>query len=247
MFSFFHKKIFLVDYLHGLVDMHNHILPGIDDGAKTVEDSINLIKGFSELGITNFVCTPHIMNHYYPNTLKTIKPSFDAVVAELSTLKMDYIKIDYSAEYMIDDAFESLLEERSIVPLRVKYLLIEMSYLQPSFNFDNAITDIAKHGYYPILAHPERYVYFHKEYKTYTHLKNQGILFQLNLMSLGSESYGTEVQKVSQKLLEDGCIDYIASDVHNKRQLNLLREIKISNKTLKLILPVIENTINAFY
>ncbi len=247
MFSFFHKKIFLVDYLHGLVDMHNHILPGIDDGAKTVNDSINLIKGFSEIGITNFICTPHIMNNYYPNTPKTIKNSYEIVTKELEKLELDSIKIESAAEHMIDDNFENILKNNDIMPLKEDYLLVEMSYLQPSFNFDIATRKIAKQLYFPILAHPERYVYFHKKYETYARLKAQGVLFQMNLLSLDAESYGTEVLKIGQKLLEYGQIDFVSSDIHNKHQLNLLREIKITNKTLKLILPVIENTINTFY
>ncbi len=247
MFSFFHKKIFLVDYLHGLVDMHNHILPGIDDGAKTVDESINLIKGFSEIGITNFICTPHIMSNYYPNTPKTIKDSLEIVIKQLDKLGLTEAKIDGAAEHMIDDNFENILESNLTMPLKKNYLLVEMSYLQPSFNFDIAIRKIANHLYFPILAHPERYVYFHKKYKTYAQLKAQGVLFQMNLLSLDAESYGTEVLKIGQKLLEDGQIDFVSSDIHNLRQLSLLKETKLSNKTLKLILPIIENTIKVFY
>ncbi len=247
MFSFFHKKIFLVDYLHGLVDMHNHILPGIDDGAKTVDESINLIKGFSEIGMTNFICTPHIMNNYYPNTPKTIKNSYEIVKKELEKLELTAIKLDNSAEHMIDDNFENILENNEIIPLKKEYLLVEMSYLQPSFNFDIAIGKIAKHNYFPILAHPERYVYFHREYGNYQKLKRQGILFQMNLSSLSSESYGTETQKIGQKLLENKSVDFLASDVHNMRQLARIKETKISRRTLKLVLPVIDNTIKTFY
>ncbi len=236
-----------MDYLHGLVDMHNHILPGIDDGAKTVDDSIDLIKGFSEFGITNFVCTPHIMNNYYPNTPETIKKSFEILKKEIENLGLDTIKIDSAAEHMIDDNFESILQNNAVMSLKNDYLLIEMSYLQPSFNFDNAIGEIAKHTYFPILAHPERYVYFHRKYGTYLKLKKQGILFQMNLSSLNSESYGSEVQKIGQKLLEDKLIDFIASDVHNLRQLNLIKETKISRKTLNVVLPVIDQTIKTFY
>lgn len=227
--------------------MHNHILPGIDDGAKTVDDSIDLIKGFSEFGITNFVCTPHIMNNYYPNTPETIKKSFEILKKEIENLGLDTIKIDSAAEHMIDDNFESILQNNAVMSLKNDYLLIEMSYLQPSFNFDNAIGEIAKHTYFPILAHPERYVYFHRKYGTYLKLKKQGILFQMNLSSLNSESYGSEVQKIGQKLLEDKLIDFIASDVHNLRQLNLIKETKISRKTLNVVLPVIDQTIKTFY
>ncbi len=248
MFSFFQKKVFLVDYLHGLVDIHNHILPGIDDGAKTVDDSIGLLKGFSEFGITNFVCTPHIMHNYYENTPSTIREAYQKLTERLEKNdELSNITVDYAAEHMIDDNFEALLENEKVMGLREQYLLIEMSYLQPSFNFDLAVHQIAKRNYFPILAHPERYIYFHHKYGTYKTMKSNGILFQLNLLSLSSESYGTNVQKTAEKLLAENLIDYVGSDVHNLRQLNLIKEIKLSTKVLNRLLPVIENTIQSFY
>ena len=245
MFHFFERKRFLIDYLHGLVDIHNHILPGIDDGAKTVEEALQLLNGFSEFGIKSFICTPHIMHNFYDNTPETIRKSYEELKAGLIHQNID-VKIDCAAEHMIDDNFEAILEGKSVMALKKDYLLVEMSYLQPSFNFDFAIEKIAKESYFPILAHPERYVYFHREYKTYKALKSQGILFQINLLSLG-DFYGKEVQKTAQKLLQNGLVEYVGSDVHNMRQLSSLKEIKISNGMIKLLLPIIENTILTFY
>ncbi|SNY99650.1 tyrosine-protein phosphatase [Flagellimonas pacifica] len=246
MFSFFQKKVFLADYLHGLVDMHNHILPGIDDGCKTVDDSVELLNFFLEFGISNFICTPHIMNHYHPNTPNTIKESYNSLKQELSALGLDKFNIDYAAEHMIDDGFETLLEENTIMPLKKHHLLIEMSYLQPSFNFDSAVEKIMQCNYFPILAHPERYIYYHKKYDEYKYYKSKGIQFQLNFLSL-SGHYGTDIQKTAMKLLNDNMIDFCASDAHNLKHLQAIKEIKISTKTLSRILPVIENTIDNFY
>ena len=155
----------MADYLHGLVDIHNHILPDIDDGAKNVEESINLIKGFSEIGMTSFICTPHIMHNYYPNTPETIKSSYQELQLELSNRNMDDISIDFSAEHMIDDNFETILENGKVMPLKNDYLLIEMSYLQPSYNFHIALKKITQHNLFPIFAHPERYMYFHQKFE----------------------------------------------------------------------------------
>ena len=246
MFTFFQKKIFLADYLHGLVDIHNHILPGIDDGAKTVDESLALINAFAEYGVTNFVFTPHIMNHYYPNTPDSIKTSFELLQSELEKQGLHDIKIDYAAEHMIDDEFEALVESDGIVPLRKEHLLIEMSYLQPSFSFDNSIKKIFESRYFPILAHPERYSYFHKDPGIYSKLKSQGIQLQLNLLSL-SGYYGPEIQKTAFKLLDDGLFHYCASDAHNLKHLDAITKINISQKILAKILPVIENTIQTFY
>ncbi len=245
MFSFFQKKVFLVDYLHGFVDIHNHLLPGIDDGCKTVDESIEMIKMFEGFGVKNFICTPHIMNHYYPNTPNTIKDSFELLQKELIARDMDQIRVDYAAEHMIDDGFETLLEENTIVPLKKNHLLIEMSYLQPFLQFDKAVRLITTQQFFPILAHPERYIYYHQNYENYKTFKSQGILFQLNFLSL-SGYYGTEIQKVTAKLLNDGLIDFVASDVHNLRQLNELKNIKISTSLLNKILPVMERTILNF-
>lgn len=247
MFHIFQKKEFLVDHLHGLVDIHNHILPGIDDGAKTVEDSISLIKGFSEIGITSFLCTPHIMHNVYDNNPKTIKASYDTLSKELSSRSILDINLSYAAEHMIDDNFEHILEEEEVMPLGKDHLLVEMSYLQPSFNFDIAVEKVKKKGIFPILAHPERYMYFHGKYGKYPSLKADGVLFQLNLLSLDAASYGESVQKIAERLLKDDLIDYVGTDIHSERQLGLLKEVKVSKKTLEQLLPIIERTIQTFY
>ena len=247
MISIFQKKIYLVDYLSGLVDIHNHILPGIDDGAKTIGDSLELFKGFSDFGVTNFICTPHIMHNYYDNTPSTIKKAHGQLYNELQKNDGLQVNLEYAAEHMIDDNFENILHGKQVMPLGKDYLLVEMSYLQPSFNFDVAVDQIAKHKYFPILAHPERYMYYHGKYGKYASLKSEGVLFQLNLLSLSPKSYGKAVHKTAEKLLNDGMIDFVGSDVHNIRQLMLLKEIKISKKTLDHLFPIIKNTIQTFY
>ncbi|MGB5668160.1 MAG: CpsB/CapC family capsule biosynthesis tyrosine phosphatase [Maribacter sp.] len=245
MFHFFSRKFFLIDYLEGFVDIHNHILHGLDDGAKTVEDSIEMIRAFSEIGIKNFIATPHIMHSYYPNTPETINKSLTILKNELLKNGMRDISIQAAAEHMIDGNFESILADGTVMPLPHHYLLVEMSYLQPSINFDEAILKISSNNYSTILAHPERYVYLHTNFKKYNKYKEKGILFQLNLLSL-SDYYGKKVQQMAIKLLERGLIDYLGSDIHNINQLNSLKEIKVTSKVLKTLLPIIENTNQTF-
>ena len=246
MINIFNKKKFLIDYLEGFIDIHNHILPGIDDGAQTVEESVDLIKGFSEFGVNNFIATPHIMHNYYPNTTETINKSLELLKNGLLKNDLRDISITAAAEHMIDANFESILENKEMMVMGKNYLLVEMSYLQASINFDEAIQKIASERYFPILAHPERYVYLHNKMSTYKKYKERGILLQLNILSL-SEFYGREVQQTALKLLNDGLVDFIASDVHNMQQLQGLKEIKISNKLLGSLLPLIEATIRSFY
>ena len=222
MFTFFSKKEFLVDHLDGFIDIHNHILPGIDDGAKTIEDSIALIKGFGEFGVANFICTPHIMHNFYDNTPKTVKQSYKTLKKELKENNLKNVGLSYAAEHMIDDNFEHILERGKILPLNSNHLLIEMSYLQPSINFDTAIKAIIKQQLFPVFAHPERYQYLNQDFKKYEVLKLQNIKFQLNMLSIGGY-YGKDVQKTAYKLLDNELYDFIGSDVHNSQHLNALR------------------------
>ena len=246
MFEFFSKKKFLIDYLENFVDMHNHILPGIDDGAKTVEESIELIKSFSEFGVQNFIATPHIMDNYYPNTTETIHTSLDNLRKGMYANDLKHVSFDVAAEHMIDANFETLLDKSEMMPLRKNYLLVEMSYLQPSINFEEAIQKIASKRFFPILAHPERYNFLQLKSSKFKKYKKKGILFQMNLLSL-SEFYGKDVQKKALHLLDEGLIDFVASDVHNLSQLQNLKEIKLTNNQLELMLPLIDRTIQSFY
>ncbi|MDT0539471.1 CpsB/CapC family capsule biosynthesis tyrosine phosphatase [Croceitalea sp. P059] len=239
MFSFFSKKEYLVDYLEGFIDIHNHILPGIDDGAKTAEESIDLIKGFGEFGVKDFICTPHIMHNYYENTPKTIKKSYKKLKKVLKEEKYD-VKLTYAAEHMIDDNFEHILVKDKILPLNSNHLLIEMSYLQPSINFDVSIQKIQSKQFFPVFAHPERYQYLNCDYEKYEYYKSKGLKFQMNLLSL-SNYYGKEINKTALKLLNDGLYDFIGSDVHNSRHLSSIRKIKISKQTASQLLTIIDN------
>ncbi|TMM53772.1 histidinol phosphatase [Maribacter algarum] len=245
MVNFFSKKKYLIDLLEGFIDIHNHILPGIDDGAQTVDDSIALLKGFSEFGVSDFIATPHIMHNYHDNSPSTIKDSLQILKAELHKNGLGAINIQASAEHMIDDNFETILEKKEVMPLAHEHLLVEMSYLQRPINFDKSIIAITSNRFFPVLAHPERYNFLHGRTRKYNEFKQQGILFQLNMLSLG-EFYGKEVQKMAFRLVEEGMIDFIGSDIHNMNQLNSLKKLTTNKKMIKLLSPIIENTTTHF-
>ncbi len=228
------------------MDIHNHILPGIDDGAKTVEDSITLIKGMGEFGISRFIATPHIMHNYYPNTEETINKALSDLQDALLENQLTDVALSAAAEHMIDDNFESLLEEAKVMPLGDDYLLLEMSFLQASINLDSAIEKTTHSGYFPILAHPERYLYYRNKHEVFRTLKKKGVKLQLNLLSLG-EYYGTETHKNTQELLKEKLIDFVASDLHHTGHLKELKKVQVTEKTLDLLFPVLENTIEEFY
>lgn len=246
MFDFFIKKERLVDHLWGLVDIHNHILPGVDDGAKTIDESIKLLKGFSEFGINRFICTPHIMHNYYPNTPESILESFMILKESLPFNELDKVSLEMAAEHMIDDNFEFLLENDQVMKLGKYHLLIEMSFLQPPINFNTALDKIISKGLFPILAHPERYLFMSSTSKRLMGYREKGALFQLNLLSL-TDYYGNDVHVKAIKLLENNLIDFVGSDVHNLLQLNCLKEAILTKKVSKLLYPIINRTIEEFY
>tara|TARA_R110000751_G_scaffold135659_5_gene238604 strand:- start:11916 stop:12476 length:561 start_codon:yes stop_codon:yes gene_type:complete len=185
------------------------------------------------------------MENYYPNTPLTINSSLSILKNALNMNNLEHVNVDIAAEHMIDSGFEKLVDEKNIMPLTKSYLLIEMSYLQASINFDSAVQKIKSSGLFPIFAHPERYAYLHKNLRNYTQYKDEGLLFQLNILSL-SDYYGKEVNKTALWLLKNNLIDFMASDVHKISQLNYLKKISINEKTLMLIKPVIEKTIYNF-
>ena len=185
------------------------------------------------------------MHNYYPNNPETINSSLLLLKNTLLAQHMKDISIRAAAEHMIDDNFESILERGAIMPLGDQYLLVEMSYLQASINFDEAVSKIMKRGFFPILAHPERYLYLNNNLKKHSEYKKQGLRYQLNLLSLG-KYYGNEVQQMAFKLLDKGMIDFIGSDIHNMNQLNSLKEIQLNRNILEALKPIIRATTLSF-
>ncbi|NAS30181.1 histidinol phosphatase [Flavobacteriaceae bacterium R38] len=245
MLHFFTKKYFIKDLLEGFVDIHCHILPGIDDGAANIDEAIALIKKFAVMGIDQFIATPHIMEGYYANNDVTIANAYEKLLESLTAARLTHIVIHPSAEYMIDSNFELLLEQRNIHPLKGKYVLVELSYLQPPINLYEIIERIRQLGFLPVLAHPERYSFYHKKRKTYYKLKQLGCFFQMNLLSL-SEYYGKSVQKNAYHLLDKGLIDFVGTDTHNIRHLELLNKIHVSSKVNDKLRLIIRNTNETF-
>jgi protein-tyrosine phosphatase len=241
MIHFFSKKLFLKDLLEDFVDIHNHILPGIDDGAKNVEESITLIQNMKELGIKQFVPTPHVMHDFYPNTDESIGNSYGSLLQALDKKTQKNITINPAAEYMLDSCFESLLEKNNLFTLKSNYILVELSYFQPPINLEEIILKIKNKGYIPVLAHPERYSFYHNKLNYYNRLKLLGCLFQLNLLSL-SDYYGKHVNKVAKYLIGQGLIDFVGTDIHNLNHLSKLSDLTLNQKTYHLVDRIVKST-----
>jgi tyrosine-protein phosphatase YwqE len=226
------KSLIPKDY----VDIHSHLLPGIDDGAKNIYDTTKLVSELNNFGINKFITTPHIMQDVWPNTTEKIEAKLLETKNLLATLKIENLKLDVAAEYMLDDLFTERLKNNNLLTLKDNYLLIEMSTLQPRLDILEVIFEIKLAGYQPILAHPERYHYYHKKPERYLELKKAGCDFQLNLLSLFNY-YGESVQEMSYKLIEEELIDFTGTDVHNTYQIKKLhgeipRKLELTFQTL---------------
>lgn len=245
MLQIFTKKQFLKDLLEGFVDIHNHILPGIDDGAKTVSDSIQLLKGLQDLGVRQCIPTPHVMQDFYPNTDESIGNAYQVLLENLPKSLQRSMTINPAAEYMLDAHFETLLEEAPLFSLKGHYVLIEMSYIQPPINLEMLIFQIKTKGYKPVLAHPERYAFYHNNLEYYTKLKQLGCYFQLNLLSLSSH-YGKSVESTANHLIEKGWIDFVGTDVHNQSHIDKLGALYLNKKQSESLGPLIQATNQTF-
>lgn len=238
---FFNKpKAFLKDLLpENHIDIHSHLLPGIDDGAQTIEDSIFLINELKNMGISKFITTPHVFSSFWDNT----KDKIEALETEtLSNLKDNNISIPLTAaaEYLLDDHFVSLFKKGEVLTLKDDYVLVEMSYLNPPIQLYDILFDLQVSGYKPILAHPERYLFYHNNFDDYLRLKNAGCLFQINLLSTVGY-YGADVTLAAEKLLKKGLIDFVGSDVHHKKHIESFDKKVLFKDTQPLKEAIINN------
>lgn len=222
--SYFFNK----NQLLNSVDIHSHLIPGIDDGAKDMDTAIMLILQLKALGYKKLVITPHISD-MFPNTTVTILEGYSALIKELLQRNI-YIELDIAAEYYVDEHFEDLLEKDDILSFgKENYLLFELSYFTAPPNIDNLIYEIQRKGYTPILAHPERYFYWHDNFNKYIELKEMGVLFQMNLNSI-TNYYNKDIQSISKKFIKNSLIDFLGSDVHNLGHIKSIE--KVLNKFL---------------
>ncbi len=206
-------------------DIHSHLIPGIDDGAKTMEDSIYLIKEMSKLGYKKLITTPHIMNDYYKNTPEIILSGLERVRKEISTQGID-MQIEAAAEYMLDDGFEKKMKEGKLLTFGDNYVLIEMSYVDVYPRLSEVIFDLQMEGYKVVLAHPERYNYWHQDFNNYKQLTDRGVFLQLNINSLtGWYSHSSKI--IAKKLIARKMISFLGSDLHNDKYLEELQKSRL--------------------
>lgn len=223
-----------------LKDIHSHILPGIDDGAKTMEESLQIIKKMIALGYSEITATPHIFYDYYPNTKKTILQKGEELRSEVKKNKLS-VQLHIGAEYFLDQHFEELLMSNELLPIFGNHLLVEFSAYGAPLNLDKLLWEIKASGYCPIIAHPERYLFLQEE--DYLRLLSYGCKFQINILSLGG-FYGRRIQDRAYKILKNNWAEYSGTDIHGAHQLIPLQQVLGSSSYRKLPNWLKSNTTN---
>ncbi len=227
-----------------LVDMHSHLLPGIDDGSESFDESVEMIKRLAETGYRKFITTPHVMSDFYKNSPETILPVCEKLNAVLKEQNID-IRVEAAAEYNIDDNLEKQLADDKLLSFGgdKKYILVETSYLSNAPNFDEVIFNLKIAGYQPILAHPERYTYMYDDFEKYRTLFGKGVCFQINLASLAGY-YSKEAKKIAEKLIQEKMVNFVGTDIHHTRHLSALLHAQQSPGFAALTkLDILNNTL----
>ena len=218
MFFFSKNKTTLKDLIpENHVDIHSHLLPGIDDGARTIADSLRLTKALQGFGVTEFITTPHIIQHVWDNTHDQILAKKNETVALFEKNNI-HLPFQAAAEYLMDDQFVRLFQSHDLLTLKDNYVLVEMSYINAPIQLYSILFDLQVAGYIPVLAHPERYLFYHNNFNEYVKLKRAGCLFQLNLLATVGY-YGAEITKIANELLQKGMYTYVGSDVHHDNHI----------------------------
>jgi len=221
-------------------DIHSHLIPGIDDGVQTLEESIEMIKAMSALGFKKLITTPHIMSDYFKNTPENILGGLEIVRAEIKKQGIP-IELDAAAEYYLDEKFIEKIKEEKLLTFGKNYVLFEVSYINPLDTLYSILFELNIRGYIPVLAHPERYPFWYTKFEEYYKIKEAGTLFQLNTNSLVGY-YGPGARRIAERMLDENLIDFIGSDLHGQRHLDALQKVVSEKYIAKLAAFGVKNT-----
>lgn len=240
MFSFFFKPK-KIESVFLQTDIHSHLLPGIDDGSQSLEQSLHLIRSFQEAGFNKLITTPHIISDTYRNTPEIISSKLSALRVFLTKQNCD-IKIEAAAEYYLDPWLLHEVESKNkLLTFGDNYFLFEMNYLTEPYQLNDFLFKVTMQGYKPVLAHPERYQFMTVDKAEELH--NRGVLLQINLLSLIGV-YSKPVQSIAEQLISNRLVDFLGSDCHNIRHASLLKTA-FKNKYIQkaMALPLLNNLV----
>jgi protein-tyrosine phosphatase len=204
------------------IDMHSHLLPGIDDGAKEMMQSLGMIMRFEEMGYRKLIMTPHIMEDYYRNTPEIILGKLAELKKEIYDLGLE-IELEAAAEYYFDETLIVKIKNKEILTFGDNFMLFEYAFGQEPQNISTLLFELKVNGYKPILAHYERYPYYHNRPEKIKEYRDNGIYIQLNLLSLCGH-YGPHVERMAKYLVDNQLIDFVGSDCHRIEHLQIIEK-----------------------
>jgi len=222
-------------------DMHSHLLPGIDDGSKSTDHSLGMMRKFQELGYKKLITTPHVMNGVYNNTTAVILEKLEELRFAAKAAGLT-IELDASAEYYFDETLFERIKNEDLLPFCGNHILFECSFRNEPQQLEELVFLLRSSGYQPILAHFERYAYYHGSTEMAKKLRDRGVWIQLNLNSLAGH-YGPEVKKQGMRLVKEKLVDVVGSDCHRIEHLHILEEHLSDPEFHQLMKLPLKNTI----
>lgn len=222
-------------------DMHNHILFGIDDGSKSLDYSLLMAEKFVRNGYSKIIATPHIMSDYYPNNREIIEEKMRLLDFSLKAHDIP-LELECAAEYYMDEFFlEKVRSGGDIMSFHNKHVLVETSFMNRPVFFKQIMFEIRTKGYTPVLAHPERYIYFQEKYEEVEELVQTGVKLQINLLSLAGY-YSPNSKKLAQWLIKNGYYSFLGTDAHSTDHLDIVNEVYSSKLFNSIDFDKVENT-----
>ncbi|MCQ2084339.1 MAG: capsular biosynthesis protein [Bacteroidaceae bacterium] len=237
MFRLFKPKTERFDRLGITTDWHCHLLPGVDDGVSHIEHSARILESMRSAGITTVVHTPHFNTEIFPdNTEAGISDAFARYRDALPPAVLNGMNLRLAGEYMVTNGFEqrNMQELLQIEPGKV---LVEMSYMYPSRTIEDTVFNIRMAGLTPVIAHPERYLYWADRLEHFDRLHEMGALFQLNLLSLQG-CYGPASVHIMEYLLKNGLYSYVGTDTHTEQHFKHIAGLEFKASYLPLLKPL---------
>jgi protein-tyrosine phosphatase len=223
-------------------DLHVHVLPGIDDGAATLHDSLALLDLHYQAGIRRIVATPHIHSDFFRNTPDSIHAAWEKL-QPLAEERWPDLQLTYAAEYYGNDYLLALLDTNTLLPLFDRYLLVETSMFREQPHFPELIAALIDKGWKPVLAHPERYRTWHNQPGLYSEMYEMNVIFQVNLLSLGG-AYGSAEKAVAEMLIQQGMAGALGTDLHRAADYRFVHKA-VQNPSFQLLndMPLLNRTV----
>lgn len=226
-----HHKGVDLSVLH--TEIHSHLIPGIDDGSPDMETSLTLLKELESLGYKKIITTPHVKTEFFQNDVTRLDDLCSSLqrAAKFEGIKLE---IEVGAEHLLDDGVTQRLKDGLFKTFGDNYLLVEIPFVSPPFGLDSYIFELQLAGYKLILAHPERYLYWYNDFNQFVRLKDSGVLFQVNIMSLGNY-FGKDVLSLAKKLIDNNMVELLGTDTHAIKHIEATRKACSSPILKKLI------------